>query len=229
MTPAPKPSGYLLRLRWLTYALLAGWAVYSFLFIDVEGRWAARGAILAPALVPIAITEYLYLRARERAAFAAAAATLGLAPKGKLLGQRLVGQYRGCDVDFRTEASNELGKGTCLDVRTSGLDGIAVGSRRSSRALRRVAGKNAKKLQTGHKDVEAYATDMSWQAVLGRHDLMQMLLCFSGAGDPARPGAVLGSRIVRAFYGRHQSFAEVKAYIDEAVDVAERLRASRRG
>jgi hypothetical protein len=202
--------------------------MYSFLFIDVEGRWAARTAILAPALVPIAITEYLYLRAKERAALAAAAATLGLAPKRKLLGQRLVGQYRGCDVDFRTEASNELGKGTCLEVRTSGLDGIAVGSRRSARALRRAAGKNAKKLETGQKEIEAYSTDLSWQAVLASQDLMQALLRFSGGGDPARPGAVLGSRVVRAFYGRHRSFEEVKVFIDEAVDVAERLGASRK-
>ncbi len=65
-------------------------------------------AILAPALVPIAVIEYLFLRAKERAALAAAAAALGFVSKGQLLGQRLVGQYRGCDVDFRTEASNEL-------------------------------------------------------------------------------------------------------------------------
>ncbi|MBI3185812.1 MAG: hypothetical protein HYZ28_27050 [Myxococcales bacterium] len=226
---ASKPPAALAGLRWLTRALVVGWAVFAFFFVDAEGSWAARMAIFAPALVPVAIAEYLVLRARERAALAAAAATLGLAKRSQLLGQRLAGIYRGCEVDFRTEAGNELGKGTCLEVRSSGLEGIAVGSRCSSRVLRRAAGQNAVKLDTGQRELEAYSADSSWQAALANLELIARLLVFSGGGDPARPGAVLGSRVLRAFYGRHQSFDEVKSFIDEAIDVAEQLRASRAG
>ena len=207
---------------WISRAIILIWILFAVFVLDSgEAVKLGKMVFLLPALGALAIVEFFVWRSRMRASLHAIAGELGLRFEGGLFSSRMEGALDGFQVVLRTEQSNELGKGTCLEVRLDRATGIGCGPKRVRRRLKKAAKDIAALDVPMLASTEVYA-DPRWAAFVTDGGNRQALEELAERWN----GAVLDDRIVACEMRGMSKREEVTLFIGAGLDVARRLRSA---
>lgn len=179
----------------------------------------------APVLVPWVIVEFIVSMRKQGRALDVVAAERGWVGRFRVVGRDYRGTVDGVDVVVRTDASNDVGKGACLEVK-SGLVGLGVAKKAHKRLAKKGAGDGAVEVAWAYPDIVVFA-DASWQAVLKRGDVADALRAFVADGPPTLVSVIAGPRVLRASYDPLEDEAAVREFVEGATVLVQLLRRAR--
>lgn len=200
--------------------------VVAFFVVDGDHRFL-KILFTGPVLVPWVIVEFIVSMRKQGRALDVVAAEHGLVGKFRVVGRDYRGAVDGVDVVVRTDASNAVGKGACLEV-VSSVAGLGVGKKAHKRLVKKTAGDGAVEVAWAYPDVVVFA-DPTWQLVLKRGEVASALHAFVQDGSPNVISVVAGGRVLRASYDALEDEAAVRAFVGDAVALVQLLRRARGG
>jgi len=210
---------------WISRGVILLWILFAVFFLQTREEVVyGRMVFLAPALTLLAVVEFSAWRSRVRKSMRDLASNLGFSFRGGVFSATLEGNAEGFPVRIRTEQSNDMGKGTCLEIELGRPMRLAVGPRRIKRRLKKASG-GGSQLEGLPEPLASRATvfaDASWRPFLENADNSATFDELVGRWN----GAVLNDRVIACDTRGASSIAEISAFLQGGLRAAKRLRDS---